>query len=104
MDGSMSRKPRGEGGALRPADEWDWKARRAVARFGPRAVPALVEALQGAPDPVIRRFAAETLGRLGAEAHPAAGALQERAHQDDDPAVRAAARAAVSALEARPER
>ncbi len=96
----MGGERRVEGSALRAADEWDWKARRVVARFGPRAVPALLEALQGAPDPVIRRFAAETLGRLGAEAHLAAGVLQERAHRDDDPAVRAAARAAVTALEA----
>ena len=32
-------------------DDWHWKARRVLSRFGPRTVPALVEALLGGDDP-----------------------------------------------------
>jgi HEAT repeat protein len=80
---------------------WPWRARRVLARFGPRAVPALLEALRTAQDPAVRRFAAESLGRLGAEATVAAGALRQAARGDGDPAVRAAALAALGALEPR---
>jgi len=60
-------------------DDWRWKARRVLSRFGPRAVPALVEALATGDDPVIRRFAADSLGQLGAEARGALEALRQAA-------------------------
>jgi HEAT repeat protein len=78
-------------------NDWRWKARRVLSRFGPRTVPALVEALRGGEDPTIRTFAADALARLGAEAHGAAEALRHVAGHDADASVRVAA---VEALEA----
>jgi HEAT repeat protein len=80
-------------------DDWRWKARRVLSRFGPRAIPALVEALSGGEDPTIRRFAADSLGRLGPEARDAAEALRQAAWHDDDLSVREAAAAALDAVE-----
>jgi HEAT repeat protein len=79
-------------------DDWRWRARRVVARFGPRTVPALVEALSTGNDPTIRRFAAEALAELGSEARGALDALRHASHQDQDPMVRAAAAAALEAV------
>lgn len=81
-------------------DDWRWKARRVLSRFGPRAVPALVEALAAGEDPTIRRFAADSLARLGAEARSAADALRHAAGHDADPSVREAAAVALEAVEA----
>jgi HEAT repeat protein len=79
-------------------DDWHWKARRVLARFGTRTVPALVEALSDGDDPGIRQFAAESLAELGPEAGVAWDALRHAADHDRDPAVRAAAAAALGAL------
>jgi HEAT repeat protein len=79
--------------------DWHWRARRVLARFGPRTVPALVEALSTGDDPVIREFAAESLGQFGHEARSASAALQHAARHDESPAVRAAAASALEALE-----
>lgn len=81
-------------------DDWHWKARRVLARFGPRTVPALVEALVGGDDPAIRLFAAESLALLGPEAREASAALRQAAGHDEDPLVRAAAATALGAVEA----
>lgn len=88
-------------GAMREAapDDWRWKARRVLARFGTRTVPALVEALATGDDPVIRRFAAESLADLGPEARGASDALRHAAHHDQDPTVRTAAAVALGAVE-----
>ena len=83
------------------ADDWQWKARRVLARFGVRTVPALIEALSSGEDPVIRRFAAESLGQLGPDARSAADILRHAAHHDGDPAVRATAAAALAVVEGR---
>jgi HEAT repeat protein len=80
-------------------DDWRWKARRVLSRFGHRAIPALVEALCVGEDPTIRRFAADSLGRLGAEARVASEALRHAAEHDEDSSVRAAAVAALDAVE-----
>ena len=79
-------------------DDWRWKARRVLLRFGPRMVPALVEALCVGEDPAIRRFAAESLARLGSEARGASEALRHTAWHDEDPAVREAAAQALDAV------
>jgi HEAT repeat protein len=80
-------------------DDWRWKARRVLSRFGPRAIPALAEALSTGEDPTIRRFAADSLALLGAEARVAADALRRAAWHDEDPSVREAAAAALDAIE-----
>jgi HEAT repeat protein len=80
-------------------DDWRWKARRVLSRFGTRTVPALVEALGSGDDPSIRRFAAESLGRLGPEARGAVDALRHSAGHDPNASVRAAAAAALDALD-----
>jgi HEAT repeat protein len=86
-----------------PFDDWHWKARRVLSRFGARAVPALVEALGGGDDPSIRLFAAESLALLGPDARGASDALRHAARHDNDPVVRAAAATALGAVEgARP--
>jgi HEAT repeat protein len=81
-------------------DDWHWKARRVLSRFGPRTDPALVEALLGGEDPAIRLFAAESLALLGPDAPEAAEALRQAAGHDQDPLVRAAAATALGAVEA----
>ena len=81
-------------------DDWRWKARRVLSRFGPRAIPALVDALATGDDPTIRRFAADSLGRLGAEARSASEALRHAVGHDGDASVRQAAAAALEAVEA----
>jgi HEAT repeat protein len=81
-------------------DDWHWKARRVLSRFGPRTVPALVEALGGGDDAGIRRFAAESLALLGPDARVASDALRHAACHDEDPVVRAAAATALGAVEA----
>ena len=81
------------------SDDWRWKARRVLSRFGPRAIPALVEALSAGEDPTIRRFAADSLGRLGPEARDASEALRRAAWHDEDPSVREAAASALDAVE-----
>lgn len=81
------------------SDDWRWKARRVLSRFGPRAIPALVEALCVGEDPTIRRFAADSLGRLGSEAGSASEVLRHAAWHDEDPSVREAALAALDAVE-----
>ncbi|HWC03665.1 MAG TPA: HEAT repeat domain-containing protein [Methylomirabilota bacterium] len=78
--------------------DWQWKARRVLSRFGPRTVPALIEALCGGEDPAIRRFAAESLAHLGPEARGASDALQHAAWHDVDPSVREAAVSALNAI------
>ena len=83
-------------------DDWRWKARRVLSRFGARTVPALVEALSSGEDPAIRRFAADSLGRLGPEAREATEALRHAAWHDEDSSVRAAATAALNAVEGPP--
>jgi hypothetical protein len=80
--------------------DWHWKARRVLARFGPRTVPALIEALAAGDDPTIRQFAAEALGYLGHEGQSASDALRHTARYDEIPAVRAAAAAALKAIRA----
>lgn len=84
------------------ADDWRWKARRILSRFGDREIPALVDALGGGEDPAIRCFAADTLARLGSEARSASDALRHAASHDGDSSVRAAALAALDALEGKP--
>jgi HEAT repeat protein len=64
-------------------------------------IPALEEALSAGEDATIRRFAAESLARLGQEARSALEALRHAASGDPDPSVREAAATALSALEAR---
>jgi len=85
--------------APEPSNDWRWKARRVLSRFGPRAIPALVEALSLGEDPTIRRFAADALGRLGPEARDALDALRQAAWHDEDSSVREAAAAALDAVE-----
>jgi hypothetical protein len=79
-------------------DDWRWKARRVLSRFGARTVPALVEALSSGEDPAIRQFAAESLARLGVVTQGASEALRHAAWHDEDPTVRAAAAAALDAV------
>ena len=79
-------------------DDWRWKARRVLSRFGARTIPALVEAVCSGDDTAIRRFAAESLARLGPEARGASEALRHAAWHDEDPTVRAAAAAALDAV------
>jgi HEAT repeat protein len=79
--------------------DWRWRARRALSRFGPRAIPALVEALSAGEDATIRGFAAESLARLGPEARGASEALRHAARHDADPSVRQAAAAALDAVD-----
>jgi HEAT repeat protein len=87
------------------SDDWRWKARRVLSRFGARAIPALVEALSLGEDPTIRRFAADSLARLGPEAREAVDALRQAAWHDEDSSVRKAAAAALDAVEgSRPSR
>jgi HEAT repeat protein len=81
------------------SDDWHWKARRVLARFGARTVPALVEALSAGDDPTVRHFAAESLGHLGDEARSASDALRHAALHDADRAVRTAAATALAAVE-----
>jgi len=86
-------------------DDWRWKARRVLSRFGARTIPALMEALSSGEDPAIRRFAADALGRLGADAREALEALRYVAWHDEDPSVREAAATALEAIEGpRPSR
>jgi hypothetical protein len=80
-----------------PPGDWHWKAWRVLARFGPRTVPALIEALTG-DDPAVRQFAAESLGRLGREALSAEETLRRVAQHDESPMVRMAAIAALEAI------
>jgi HEAT repeat protein len=80
------------------SDDWRWKARRVLSRFGPRAIPALVEALSTGEDPTIRRFAADSLALLGTDAHDASDALRHAAWHDEDSSVREAAAAALDAV------
>jgi HEAT repeat protein len=79
-------------------DDWRWKARRVLSRFGARTIPALVEALCSGDDPAIRQFAAESLARLGPMTPGASEALRHAAGHDEDPTVRAAAAAALDAV------
>jgi hypothetical protein len=81
-------------------EDWHWKARRVLSRFGSGTVPALVEALGGGDDPAIRLFAAESLALLGPDARGAADALRHASRHDVDPLVRAAAATALDAVEA----
>lgn len=80
-------------------DDWHWKARRVLARFGARTVPALVEALSADHDPAVRRFAAESLGHLGHEARSASDALRRAALNDEDRGVQTTAATALMAVE-----
>ena len=80
------------------SEDWRWKARRALSRFGPRAIPALVEALGVGEDATIRR-SADSLDLLGADARSASEALRHAAWHDEDPSVRKAAAAALDAVE-----
>jgi HEAT repeat protein len=68
------------------------RAVEALANFGPAAVPALVERLQGPA--AVRRAAAEALGRQAKGAADAAAALR-RTLKDDDADVRLAAAVAL---------
>jgi epoxyqueuosine reductase len=61
----------------------------------PRAVPALVRALRGDPDPVVRGHAAWALGRLGGE--EARRGLREALSSETDGAVRREVEAALGA-------
>ena len=81
-----------------PPGDWHWKAWRVLARFGTRAVPALIEALSAGDDPAIRQFAADSLGRLGRDALGAEEALRRVAQHDESPMVRVAALAALEAI------
>jgi hypothetical protein len=83
---------------LGASDDWHWKAWRVLTRFGPRTIPALIEGLSTGDDPVIRQFAAESLGRLGDDARGSQDALHRAAHHDESPLVRAAAIAAIEAI------
>jgi HEAT repeat protein len=68
-------------------------AATALARFGPRALPALLVALE-AEDAATRAKAARTLSGMGEAAAPAVPALSEAMH-DADPEVRLAVAKAV---------
>lgn len=81
------------------SDDWRWKARRVLSRFGPRAIPALVEAVSTGEDPTIRRFAADSLALLGYDARGASEALRHAAWHDEEPSVRKAAAGALDAVE-----
>jgi hypothetical protein len=81
-----------------PPGDWHWKAWRVLARFGPRTVPALIEALSTGDDPAVRQFAADSLGRLGREALGAEETLRRVAQHDGSPMVRMAAIAALEAI------
>jgi HEAT repeat protein len=89
----------GAGARRESPDDWHWKARRVLARFGVRTVPALVEALSAEDDPTVRQFAAESLGHLGHEARSASDALRRAALHDEDRGVRATAATALTAVE-----
>jgi HEAT repeat protein len=80
------------------AEDWRWKARRVLARLGHQTIPALVEALRRGEDPIVRGFAADSLGRLGTEARGASEALRHAAWHDADPFVREASAAALAAV------
>ena len=59
-----------------------------------------MDALSAGEDPTIRRFAADSLGRLGSEAREAASeALRHAALHDEDPSVRETAAAVLDAVE-----
>ena len=96
LQGSLLRD---EAMAPESTEDWRWKARRALSRFGPRAIPALVEALSMGDDATIRRFAADSLALLGADARGASEALRHAAWHDADPSVREAAAVALDAVE-----
>jgi HEAT repeat protein len=76
-------------------------AETALARFGPRALPALLQAL-GAADATTRAKAARTLSGIGEAAAPAVPALSE-ALRDGDVDVRLAAAKAVWNITAQTE-
>jgi hypothetical protein len=69
-----------------------------LSRIGRDAVPALCEALLDA-DPVVRRWAANVLGRIGPDAGEAVDALTAVALADADSTVQAAAQAALLVIE-----
>jgi HEAT repeat protein len=73
----------------------------ALTRFGPRALPALLQALEDA-DATTRAKAARTLSSLGEAAAPAVPALSE-ALRDTDPEVRLSAAKAVWHITAQAE-
>jgi HEAT repeat protein len=68
----------------------------ALTKLGPAAVPELREALKD-KDKVVRRLAAEVLGKLGAAAMPAVPDLRETA-KDPDVAVKSAAEKALKEI------
>jgi HEAT repeat protein len=85
-------------GGLRDADgEVRIAAHLGMIRLGSRSAPALGAAL-GEKEPVVRRLAAETLGKLGPEARPAAPDLVA-ALRDADAEVRDGAAFALEALD-----
>jgi HEAT repeat protein len=65
------------------------RAARALAHFGARAVPTLVQALEDR-EPSVRSAAIRALGRIGPEARDALPALV-RATEDENDSVREAA-------------
>jgi HEAT repeat protein len=67
-----------------------------LTKLGAAAVPELREALKD-KDKVVRRLAAEVLGKIGAAAMPAVPALKEAA-KDPDAAVKAAAEKALKEI------
>jgi HEAT repeat protein len=67
-------------------------AATALARIGPEAIPALVQALRDA-DPQVRSQAALALARMGPDASPAVPALMEALSDRDENVRRCAARA-----------
>jgi HEAT repeat protein len=69
-----------------------------LSRIGKGAVPALCEALLDA-DPIVRRWAANVLGRIGPDAGEAVDALAALALTDADSTVQDAARGALLAIE-----
>jgi HEAT repeat protein len=69
---------------------------RAMGYVGKDIVPELIAAL-GHPSALVRLQAARALGFIGEEASTALDALRQRYH-DPDPAVRAAAEAAIKAI------
>jgi HEAT repeat protein len=77
-------------------------AETALRRFGPRALPALLDAL-GAPDAATRARAARTLSSIGEAAAPAVPELSQ-ALRDADLEVRLAAAKAVWNITAQAER
>ncbi len=69
-------------------------ASSALARRGPKAVPALRRGAEH-PDPQVRTFSLITLGQIGPPARDAFATIQDRARNDPDPEVR---RVAISAI------